>query len=200
MKFRNLKIAIGALATLASVSALADQSQVDTYSTQLSQVRAAELPREAASLVTSAKVENQDSVAADVIRAALRVNPASVPVIVGSVARSTPKAAAVAASTAASTQPKSIGAITRAAVGAAPKELVPIVSALCKAQPSSFYTVGVTAAEVAPNSSKEIVDAIVAGIPSLKPLVDRANADFAAAKRPASLAQRPPHPTGSPQR
>src|SRR5436189_5416076 len=106
MKFRNLKIAIGALATLASVSALADQSEVDTYSKQLSQVRAAELPREAASLVSSAKLESQESTAADVVRAALKVNPASAPVVVGSVARSTPKAAAVAASTAASTQPK----------------------------------------------------------------------------------------------
>jgi hypothetical protein len=48
--------------------------------------------------------------------------------------------------------------------------------------------VGVTAAEVAPNSSKEIVDAIVSAVPSLKPLVARANADFAAAKRPASVA------------
>jgi hypothetical protein len=96
MKFRNLKIAIGALATVASVSAFADQSQIDTFSKQLSQVRAAELPREAAALVSAAKLESQESTAADVVRAALKVNPASAPLLVGAIARSATKTAPVA--------------------------------------------------------------------------------------------------------
>jgi len=171
------------LAALLALPAVADEARVKTYKSQLQAVRPAELPRETARLVSDAKAD-----AGDAVKAAVSVNAASAPLVVGSVAKSSPSSAAAAAAAAISLQPKLSGAISKAAVSAAPVEISSIVTASCKARPVAFYSVGVAAAEAAPRSSDKIIPAITAAVPALKPLIDRAEKDFKQANRTASLA------------
>jgi hypothetical protein len=154
----------------------------------------AELPRETAKIVSADSAN-----AADAVAAAVALNSAGAPLIVGSVAKASPKSAGAATAAAlgaqlkssadAASQTRQIAAITKAAVSAAPYEVAEIVSESCKVRPASFYTIGVTAAAGAPRSSEEkIIPAIISGAPALKPLVERARADFKTANRSASLA------------
>jgi hypothetical protein len=63
-----------------------------------------------------------------------------------------------------------------------------IVTANCRVQPVSFYRIGVAAAEGAPKASEQIIPAITAAIPALKPVIARAQADLKKENRTASLA------------
>jgi len=181
------------VAALLATPAFADRARVEAYKNQLRDVRPPELPRETARLITSEKAD-----AADATSAAIALSGASPQLIVGSVAKSSPQSAAIAAATAIAAgsqlttdvhlQPKLTVAITRAAVSAAPSEISAIVAESCKARPSAFYTIGVAAAEAAPKSSDKVIPAIIAGVPALKPIIQRAQADFKTANRSASLA------------
>ena len=117
-----------------------------------------------------------------------RVNGTSAPLIVGAVAKAASQSAAVSGSAAIALQPKLAGPIAKAAVSASPAEAAAIVSAMCRARPASFYVIGVSAAEAAPKSSDRILGAITETVPGLKPVIKRAQAKFASAKRTASLA------------
>jgi len=187
MKTRTLQSFV-AISALLAASAVADDARVTTYKSQLRAVRVTQLPTETARLVAAEKPEARNAAAADAVTAAVSINGASAPLVVASVAKSSPQAAATAAATAVSLQPKVAAAITRAAVSAAPSEIDSIVSALCKERPASFYVFGVSAAEAAPKSTDKVLPAITSAIPALKPLVQRAQADFAKAQRTASLA------------
>jgi hypothetical protein len=172
-----------AISALLALPAVADEARVKTYKSQLQTVRPPELPGQTARLVSDAKAD-----AGDAVRAAVSVNAASAPLVVGSVAKSSPSSAAAAAAAAIALQPKLSGAISKAAVSAAPAEIISIVTASCKARPVSFYSIGVGAAEAAPRSSDRIIPAITAAVPGLKPLIERAQKDFKVANRTASLA------------
>lgn len=191
-KFRRMKAklfqTLFAASAFFAASAMADEARVAAYTTQLRSVRVTEIPREAAKLVTAEKAETRIAAAVDVMTAALSVNSASTPLTVGAVAKAAPEAAASVAAIALKAQPKLVDAITKAAVSAAPEHTGAIVSAMCKARPVSFYAIGVFADQSAPKSSAQILPAITTALPSLKPLVERAQADFVAAKRTASLA------------
>lgn len=176
------------LLVTAAIPALADEARVSVYTTKLRSVRATEVAREAAKLVTAEKSDARVSAAADAVTAAVTVNSPSAPVVVGNISKAAPETAATAAATAVKAQPKLAAAITKGAVSAAPGELPAIITAMCKAQPSSFYSIGVAAAQAAPKSGDKVLTAVTAALPSLKPLVERSQADFAAAKRPASIA------------
>lgn len=186
MKIRTLESFVAVSAILA-VTAVADDARIAAYKSQLGPVRVTQLPTETARLVAAEKTDSR-AAAADAVTAAVSLKSASAPLVVGSVAKSSPQAAATAAAAAVKLQPKVAAAITRAAVSAAPSEMDAIVSALCKARPTAFYVVGVSAAQAAPKSADRVLPAITTAIPSLKPLVDRARADFAKSHRTASLA------------
>jgi hypothetical protein len=181
------------ISALLAVPALADNARIDTYKTQLRGVRPAELPRETARLVFTANAD-----AADAVTAAISLSGASPQLIVGSVAKSSPKSAAAAAAAAIAAQsklssdpamqPKLTVAITKAAVSAAPSEISDIITEACKVRPVAFYTIGVSAAEAAPGSTDKVIPAIISGAPALKPVIERAQADFKSANRSASLA------------
>ena len=177
-----------ACSALLALPVVADDARVTSYQTQLRGVRVTEIARETARLVAAEKSESRVSAAADAVTAAVSISAPSAPAVVGSVAKSAPETAAIAASTAAKLQPKLAGTISKAAVSAAPSELAAIVGAMCQAQPTAFYAVGIGAAEAAPRSSGKILPTITAAVPALQPLVARSQADFVAAKRPASLA------------
>ena len=187
MKPNSFQAALVCSALLA-LPALADDARVATYKTQLRGVRVTEVARETARLVAAEKSEARAAAAADAVTAAVSISAPSAPLVVGSVAKTSPETAATAAGTAVKLQPKLAGAISKAAVSAAPSEITAIVGAMCQAQPTAFYAIGIGAAQAAPKSSDKILPAITAAVPALKPLVARSQADFVAAKRPASLA------------
>ncbi len=171
-----------ALTAVLALPAFADEARVAGYTSQLRAVRVTEIARETAKLVA----DKAD--ASDAVTAAVTVNGPSAPLVVGAVAKATPASAAAAAAAAVKLQPKLAGPIAKAAVSAAPAEIEAIVSAMCKAQPTSFYTIGVSAAQAAPKASDKVLPAVTVALPALKPLVARSQAQFAAAKRSASLA------------
>ena len=169
-------------AVLAALPVFADEARVAGYTAQLRAVRVTELARETAKLVA----DKAD--ASDAVTAAVTISGPSAPLVVGAVAKASPASAAAAAAAAVKLQPTLAGRITTAAVSAAPAEVDAIVRAMCQAQPVQFYTIGVRAAQAAPKASPKILPAVTASIPALKPLIARSQAEFAAAKRAASLA------------
>lgn len=173
---------------LLALPTLADDARIAAYKSQLRGVRVTEVARETARLVAAEKSEVRVAAAADAVTAAVSLSAPSAPLVVGSVAKSSPETAATASGTAVKLQPKLAGVISKAAVSAAPSEVAAIVGAMCQAQPTAFYAIGVNAAAAAPKSSDKILPAITAALPALQPLVARSQADFVAAKRSASLA------------
>lgn len=171
-----------ALTAVLALPVFADEARVASYTTQLRAVRVTEIARETAKLVAD------QADASDAVTAAVTVNGPSAPLVVGAVAKASSASAASAAAAAVKLQPKLVGPIAKAAVSAAPAEIEAIVSAMCKAQPASFYAIGVNAAQAAPKSGDKVLPAVTAALPALKPLVARSQAEFAAAKRSASLA------------
>ena len=180
---RTLFFPVAALATMLAWPTLADEARINNLKSQFSKLRVTELPREAAQAVKA-----EPGAASDIVTAAVGVNGASAPLIVGSVAKAVPQSAAASASAAVTLQPKLAGPIAKAAVSAAPSDAAAIVSAMCKVRPTAFYAIGVSAAEAAPKSNEKILSAITDAVPALKPIVKRAQADFAKANRTASLA------------
>ena len=187
MKINTLRT-VAAISVLFAVPALADDARVTAYQSQLRGVRVTHIASETAKLVVAEKSDVRAAAAADAVTAAISLRAPSAPLVVGSVAKALPETAAIAAATAVKLQPKMAGQFAKAAVSAAPSEIGSIVGAMCKAQPVSFYAIGVSASEGAPKASDKVLPAITAAVPALKPLVARAQADFAAAKRTASLA------------
>ena len=184
----NTLLTIVSLSALLAASTRADEARVTAYQAQLRTVRVTQLAGETARLVAVEKTDARVAAAADAITAAVSVSAPSAPLVVGSVAKSSPETAATAAATAVKLQPKMAAAIARAAVSAAPSEMEAIVRAMCQASPTSFYQVGVAASQAAASASGKIIPAITTAVPALQPLVARSQADFAAAKRTASLA------------
>jgi len=161
---------------------------VTAYTAKLGGKRVTELANETAKLVTAEKADTRVAAATDAVTAAVSVHAPSAPIVVASVAKAAPETAAASAATGVKLQPNAAARISKAAVSAAPSQVEAIVGAMCKAQPGSFYAIGVSAAEAAPKASDKILPAMTAALPVLKPLIARAQADFAAAKRTASLA------------
>ena len=172
-----------ALTAVLALPAFADEARVASYTTQLRAVRVTEIARETAQLVT-AKAD-----AADAVTAAVTVNGSSAPLVVGAVAKASPASAAAAAAAAVKLQPKLAGPIAKAAVSAAPAEIETIVAAMCRTLPPSYYSIVINAAQAAPKSADKALSASTKALPGLKPLVERSQAEFAAAKRAATLSE-----------
>src|SRR6516162_6834501 len=101
------RIAILALSVIglgAFTASAADAT--NPYRDQLSRVSAAELPPKAAVIIKNAKSRERTTTTINVVKAAVGLNPAAAPAIVGGIARAIPEMAATAAGTAAAEQPK----------------------------------------------------------------------------------------------
>lgn len=134
----------------------------------LSTVSPAELPAKSADLVSQADSKNRAATTADVVKAAVGLNPAAAAAIVGTIAESTPEMASVAAATAVSLVPKQAVGIAHAAAAAAPSEAGKIVEAMCRVVPNDYKDIAETVAEVAPGTGKAILAAISTAIPALQ--------------------------------
>jgi hypothetical protein len=167
------------VAWLAAGSVLAkDAPQANPYNEVLTAVPAAELPAKAADLVSHAKSRDRQEATIQVVKAAVAINPAAAPAIVGAVARAVPDMAAIAASTAAAEQPKLAPAIAKAAAAAAPGKAGKIVAAVCRAVPNQYRDIAVAVAQVVPGSGKDIVNSVGTALPDLRPAIERVLAGY----------------------
>jgi hypothetical protein len=140
----------------------------------LNQVTAAEMPAKAAQLVAEAQAPDREARTTNVVKAAVGLNPAAAPVIVGTIATRVPDMASVAAGTAATEQPKQASAVASAAAAAAPSQAGKIVAAVCRAIPSDYLNIAVAVSQAAPGADKEILNALASALPDLKPSIDSA--------------------------
>jgi hypothetical protein len=155
-----------------------DAPKANPFNEVLAAVPAAELPAKAAGLVVQAKPRNRQATTADVVKAAVAINPAAAPAIVGAIARAVPEMASVAAGVAAAEQPKQASAIARAAAAAAPSQAAKIVVAVCRAVPNQYRNVAVAVSEAAPGAGRAIVNAVAAALPDLKPYIEQTLAGY----------------------
>jgi hypothetical protein len=144
----------------------------------LSKVTAPELAPKAAELIKNVKSRERVSTTIAVVKAAVGINPAAAPAIVGSIARSVPDAAAVAAATAAAEQPRQASAIAKAAAAAAPSKASKIVVAVCRAVPNEYMNIATGVAQVVPGSAREILAAVAIALPELKDSIEKVLAGY----------------------
>jgi len=144
----------------------------------LTTATSAELPAKAAELVKSADTKNIKQTTIDVVKAAVGLNPAAAPAIVGSIAQASPAMAATAAATAVVLVPNQVAVIARAAAAAAPAKVGAIVEAMCRAFPAAYPNVATAVAQVVPGAEKEILAGIVAAIPELKDSINQTLASY----------------------
>jgi hypothetical protein len=163
-------LAAAVLATAVNLHA-DDKTAANPFFASLSTATAAELPAKAAEMVSQADKKNLKQTTIDVVKAAVGLNPAAAPAIVGSIAQSSPAMAATAAEAAVSVLPNHAVAIASAAAAAAPSKAGQIVEAVCRELPASYREVAEAVAEVVPGAGREILTGIASAMPELKDLI-----------------------------
>ena len=170
---KTTSLAVSVAFLVASMSFAKDAPKANSFQEVLTAVPAAELPAKAADLVLQAKSRARATTTAGVVEAAVGINPAAAPAIVGAIARAVPGMASVAAGVAAAEQPKQAAAIAKAAAAAAPSQARKIVLAVCRAVPNEYRSIAVAVSEAVPGSNKEIVNAVASALPGLKPYIEQ---------------------------
>ena len=155
-----------------------DAPKANPFNKILTAVPAAELPAKAAELVSQAKAADRREATTNVVKAALSINPAAAPAIVGAIARAVPEMASIAAGTAAAEQPKQAAAIAKAAAAAAPLQAGAIVEAVCRAVPREYRSIAIAVSQVAPEAGQEIVNGVTSAVPGLKPSIEKVLAGY----------------------
>jgi len=167
-----------AVAMIATVKLQAgDTPSANPYFGKLSAVSPAELPAKSADLVSQADLKNRLQTTIDVVKAAVGLNPAAAPAIVGTIAKSTPEMASAAAATAVALVPNQAIAIAHAAAAAAPSQAGKIVEAICRVVPNVYKEVANSVASAAPGAGKAILAGVSAAIPSLQESIAKALAN-----------------------
>jgi len=164
LKYPLLFIIAGALAFNVGAG---ENTAPNPFFAVLNSATPVELPAKAAELVAKANSKQLQQTTIDVVRAAVPLNPAAAPAIVGSIAQSSPEAAAIAAATAVTLVPDEATAVARAAAAAAPTKAGQIVEAMCRVLPTEYQKIADAVAEVVPGANKEILTAISTAIPVL---------------------------------
>jgi hypothetical protein len=143
------------------------------YDSLFANIAAPEYPAKAGTEVKQADTSKQASVTVQVVRAALKLSPASAPAVVAAIAREVPEMAAMAAYSACAEQPRQALAIATAVATAAPAQAGKIVSHICAVLPSQYRSIGLAVAKVAPDYCREILNAIAESNPRLKASIDQ---------------------------
>lgn len=175
MKSATNKIILAAAVacTVAVVAVAEDNIAANPVLGTLSTLTAVEMPAKASDLVTQADAKHLKQTTVDVVKAAVGLNPAAAPVIVGSISHATPAVAATASATAVGLVPNQVLAIARAAAAAAPSKAGAIVEAICRVLPAEYEAVAVAVAEVVPGAGREILAGIATALPQLKTAIDQ---------------------------
>ena len=177
------KISCVALASCLAVNLVAragDTPAANPFLSNLSTVPQAELPIKAADLVAHADAKNQSQTTINVVKAAVGLNPAAAPAIVGSIAQATPKMAATAAAVACGLVPNQAMIIVRAAAAAAPKQAGKIVEAGCRVMTKDYQEIAYSVEKVVPGAAraKDILAGVSAAIPALKDPISKVVASY----------------------
>lgn len=170
---KSARIVVSLAFMVASISFAEGTPKSNPFKPVLAAVPAAEMPAKAADLISHSKSRDRATTTVDVIVAAIAINPAAAPSIVGAIARTTPYMASVAAGIAAAEQPKQAAAIAKAAAAAAPSQARKIVMAVCRAVPNDYRSIALAVSQVVPTASKEILNAITSCMPELKPYIEQ---------------------------
>jgi hypothetical protein len=168
-----LGVAVFSMTFIASAGA-SENSTTNPFFVVLQATPSAELAAKAADLVLKATPKQRTETTINVVKAAVPLNPASTPIIVGSIATAVPEMAAIAARTAVGVVPENAVAIARAAAAAAPSQAKEIVAAVCKICPGSYQKIVEAVAEVVPDANKEILSGLTQALPQLKSAVEQA--------------------------
>ncbi len=171
-------LALGVAFLVAGSSFAKDAPKGNPFNSILVAVPAAELPAKAADLVAQAKSDDRQATTTNVVKAAVGINPAAAPAIVGAIARALPDMAAVAAGVAAAEQPRQASAIARAAAAAAPAQAGEVVTAVCRSVPKEYRNVAAAVSQVAPGAGKAIVNGVATAVPELKPYLEKVVAGY----------------------
>jgi hypothetical protein len=172
LKMLSLMMAVALVATMKLQAG--DTPAANPYFGKLSAVSPAELPAKSAELVSQADSKTRLQTTVDVVKAAVGLNPAAAPAIVGTIAKSTPEMASAAAATAVALVPNQAIAIARAAAAAAPSQAGKIVEAVCRVVPTVYKEVANAVAGVAPGAGKAILAGVSAAIPALQESIAKA--------------------------
>lgn len=180
MKLSTNKIFLtAALAVVMAMGANAgDKPAASAALGVLSTVTSAELPAKAAELVAKADAKTLKQTTIEVVKAAVGLNPASAPAIVGSIAQTSPAMAPTAAATAAALVPNQVLLIAKAAAAAAPTKAGAIVEAICRVLPSDYQIVASAVADVVPGSGREILAGVAAALPQLNSAINQVLASY----------------------
>ena len=165
---KTTSLVLGVALLFTCVALGKDEPKVNPFKQVLSSVPAAELPAQAADLVLKANSQEQATITADVVRAAVGLKPAAAPAIVAAIAKKVPDMAPVAAGVAATEQPKQAAAIAKAAAAAAPEQVRGIVLAVCRAVPNEYRSIAAAVSKALPNASEKILDAVASAFPELR--------------------------------
>jgi hypothetical protein len=171
---KTTSFALSLAVLVGSVSFAKDAVKPNPYTEGLASIPSAEMPAKAAYEVQHAKNRERAEATADIVKAALALNPAAAPAVVAAIANATPTMASIAAGVAASEQPKQAAMIAKAAAAAAPSQTRKIVMAVCRSVPNAYRDIAVAVAEVVPTADKQILSGVAAAIPGLKPYIDQA--------------------------
>ena len=166
LKTLSLVMAVALVATVKLRAG--DTPAANPFFGTLSTVSPAELPAKSAELVSQADLKSRMETTANVVKAAVGLNPAAASAIVGTIAKSVPEMASVAAATAVALVPNQAIVIAHAAAAAAPSQAGKIVEAVCRVVPNAYKAVANTVAEVAPGAGKAILAGVSAAIPALQ--------------------------------
>jgi hypothetical protein len=176
LKTLSLVMAVALVATVKLRAG--DTPAANPYFGTLSTVSPAELPAKAAALVSQADSKVRLETTAEVVKAAVGLNPAAAAAIVGTIAQSIPEMASMAAATAVALVPNQAVGIAHAAAAAAPAEAGKIVEAVCRVVPNDYKEVAETVAEAAPGAGKAILAGISAAIPALQEPIGKVLASY----------------------
>jgi hypothetical protein len=171
-------LAMAAVIAVASIARAGETITVNPYFAILSEATAAELPAKSADLVSKADAKQRQRATVDVVSAAVSLNPAAAPAIIGSIAQASPDMAAIAAATAVGLVPDQAAIIAHAAAAAAPTKAGKIVEAICRLLPKDYQQIADAVAEVVPGAGKEILTAISAAIPTMKASLNQVLAGY----------------------
>jgi len=171
MKTANIVAITFALILGSGVAVAGDKSP--TVKEVLGNVPTAEVPAKAADLVSEAKAENRNAVAAEVVTTAIKSKPAATLAVVGAVCRKSPETAPIVAATAVKLQPKQARQIAQAAAAAAPSKATEIVKAVANVLPRSSHSeVALAVSQVAPQSANALLASIPESAPRVAPEPD----------------------------
>jgi hypothetical protein len=164
----------------------APKATINPHLAALQKVRPAEMPAQAAAIVTRASNNSRPETARDVVLAAADISPGSLIPVVGAIAKSNPAAAAMAAAAGSARQPELARFIARSAAIAAPEKITSIIEAVAREVPDIAHDIVFAVSRAVPDSDRAALEGLRLASPGWVPFLDKAMTDSSATAQNAS--------------